>query len=351
VSQHDAGAQQRAASDLQAAENLLRSMQQQQTGDSLSNLAAQAQQMVQQQKDFANRLREAAKNGEGGDNAAGQMAQRRFGYGGRWNRDPYDPTRRAMPSSTSQQTNRLADEKEKMAGQLEQLQRDLQRQAQSLSGTQPDVSSKLRDALSGVEQQDLAAHMKKNADWIRQGYGSEAWVNEQSATLSLDQFNKRVQDARAAAENAQRGGAGQQGNETAQALQQLQELKRQLSQEAAQPGQRDAMGGGSMPGGRPAIAEAMQGLANLRQQLGPRAGRAYYDSEYAYRFLQDLAGADPNELSRRLNREVLPSLERLEVDLKRQAKLPPEGGRVAASEQTPEAYRDAVAEYFKKLSK
>jgi exonuclease VII large subunit len=206
VSQHDAGAQQRAASDLQAAENLLRSMQQQQTGDSLSNLAAQAQQMVQQQKDFANRLREAAKNGEGGDNSGSQMAQRRFGYGGRWNRDPYDPTRRAMPSSTSQQTNRLADEKEKMAGQLEQLQRDLQRQAQSLSGTQPDVSSKLRDALSGVEQQDLAAHMKKNADWIRQGYGSEAWVNEQSATLSLDQFNKRVQDARAAAENAQRGG-------------------------------------------------------------------------------------------------------------------------------------------------
>jgi hypothetical protein len=106
-----------------------------------------------------------------------------------------------------------------------------------------------------------------------------------------------------------------------------------------------------MPGGRPAIAEAMQNIASLRQQLGPRSGRAYYDSEYAYRFLNDLQDADPGELAARLNREVLPALQRLEVDLKKQAKMPPDAGRVAASEPTPDPYGDAVAEYFKKLSK
>jgi hypothetical protein len=326
-------------------------MQQRQSGDSLSGLSAQAQQMLQQQKDFANRLRETtSKNGNSASADSDSTGQRRYGYGGRWNRDPYDPTRRAMPSSRTQQTDQLASEKEKMAEQLEQLQRDVQRQAQRMSGEQPDASSKLREALNGIQQQDLAAHMKKNADWIRQGYGAEAWVNEQSATLALDQFNKQMQEARASAENAQNGTPGQRGGESSRALQQVEELKRQLSQQAAQPGQQNR-GGGMMPGGRPAIAEAMQGLATLRQQLAPRSGRAYYDSEYAFRYLQDLEGADPNELSRRLNSEVLPTLERLEVDLKREAKTQPEGGRVAASETAPDTYKDAVAEYFKRLSK
>ena len=248
-----------------------------------------------------------------------------------------------------------------MADQLEQLQRQIQRQARNTAGTQPDVSAKLRDALSNVQQQDLAAHMKKNAEWIRQGYGPEAWVNEQGATMSLDQFNRQMQQARAAAQNAPQGSPGQQDSDTARALQQVEQLRRQLGaqqagqqvggQQAGQPGQPDNRNGGAMPGGRPAIAEAMQNLANLRRQLASRNGRAYYDSEYAFRFLQDLDGADPAELTERLNREVLPSLERLEMDIKREGKAPPDGGRLAASEPTPDIYRDAVAEYFKKLSK
>jgi hypothetical protein len=356
VSQHDAGAQQRAASDLQAAENRLRNLQQRQAGDSVDELAAQAQQMLQQQKDFSNRVRQAAsqaaRSGPPSDSAI-----RRYMYGGRWNRDPNDPSRRAFPSAATRQTDQLADEKARMADQLEQLQRQIQRQARNAASAQPDLSAKLRDALSDIEQQDLAARMKKNSEWIRQGYGAEAWVNEQSATLGLDQFNQQMQQARAAAQNSpQQANSGQQDPETARALQQVEQLRRQLGQasqagQAGQPGQQNARGGGPMPGGSPAIAEAMQNLASLRQRLASRNGRAYYDSEYAFRFLQDLEGADPAELTKRLNREVLPSLERLEMDIKREAKAPPDGGRLAASEPTPDTYRDAVAEYFKKLSK
>lgn len=105
-----------------------------------------------------------------------------------------------------------------------------------------------------------------------------------------------------------------------------------------------------LPGGNPAIAEAMQNMASLRRQLAPRGSRAYYDSEYAFRFLNDLQGADPSELAARLNREVLPALQRLEVDLKREAKTPPGAGRIAAPEPAPDKYSDAIAEYFKKLS-
>ena len=351
VSQHDASAQQRAAADLQAAEQQLREMQRQQAGNSISNLAAQAQDMLEHQKDFSNRLRQAAssQNGEGNDSDA---ANDRFAYGGRWNRDPYDPTRRSLPSGTNRQIDRLADEGQQMADQLDRLQRAVQHQAQSLAGGQPQVSSKLRDAVSGIQQQDLASHMKKNADWIRQGYAKETWVNEQGATLTLDQFNRQMQEAEQLARNTQpANGNGQPGDDTERALQQVEQLRRDLSQQSSQPGNSTARSGGMMPGGRPAIAEAMQNIASLRRQLGPRSGRAYYDSEYAYRFLNDLQNADPGELAARLNREVLPALQRLEVDLKKQAKMPPDASRLAASEPTPEAYSDAVAEYFKKLSK
>jgi hypothetical protein len=372
VSQHDSSAQQRAAADLQAAAQQLREMQRQQAGNSISDLAAQAQDMLQHQKDFSNRLRQAAsaQNSEG--NASDNASERRYGYGGgRWNRDPYDPTRRSLPGGSNRQIDRLADEKQQMSQQLEQLQRQVQRQAQNLAGGQPQVSSKLRDAVSGIQQQDLASHMKKNADWIRQGYAAETWVNEQGATMALDQFNRQMQEAQQLAQNAGPGkGGAQPGDDTQRALQQVEDLRRQLSQQAAQRGSQGgqanqtgqpgsqsgqpsndaARNGGAMPGGNPAIAEAMQNMASLRQQLGPRSGRAYYDSEYAYRFLQDLQGADPSELAARLNREVLPTLQRLEVDLKRQGKMPPDAGRVAAPEPTPANYADSVAEYFKKLS-
>jgi hypothetical protein len=274
------------------------------------------------------------------------MFRRRYGYN-----DPYDPARRGLPSGTNSETEQLAKEKEQMANDLERLQRQIQRQSQAAQGDQPDVSSKLRDALITLEQSDLASHMKRNSDWIRQGYGAESWVNEQSSTAALDQANRQIQEARAASERAQGKGGRQGGDEMQRAVQQVQQLQRQLRQEAANPSQADDPSGGATPGGRPAISEAMQNLANLRQRLSSRGGRAYYDSEYAFRFLQDLQGADPNELSRRLNREVLPTLERLEVELKRQGNAPPEGGRVAAAENAPETYRDAVAEYFKKLSK
>lgn len=66
----------------------------------------------------------------------------------------------------------------------------------------------------------------------------------------------------------------------------------------------------------------------------------------------NLSGASPTELSERLNREILPALERLELQLRR--KLDEKGlGQVrsAGSEPVPTGYADAVADYFRRLSK
>jgi hypothetical protein len=59
-----------------------------------------------------------------------------------------------------------------------------------------------------------------------------------------------------------------------------------------------------------------------------------------------------NELSQRISREVLPSMERLELELRR--KLDEKNAdqvRSAGSETIPQGYSDAVADYFRKLGK
>jgi len=64
------------------------------------------------------------------------------------------------------------------------------------------------------------------------------------------------------------------------------------------------------------------------------------------------AYTNPDELSRRLSHEVLPGLERLELELRR--KLDEKNSdqvRSAGTETIPPGYSDKVADYFRKLSK
>ena len=74
--------------------------------------------------------------------------------------------------------NLLAKDKEKLGGDLEQLQRQMQSQAQNMQAEQPGVSSQLRKALSGAEQDELALRMKKTAEWMRDGFGSRNYALE-----------------------------------------------------------------------------------------------------------------------------------------------------------------------------
>ena len=68
--------------------------------------------------------------------------------------------------------------------------------------------------------------------------------------------------------------------------------------------------------------------------------------------MQHLTGAESGLLDARLSREAVISLERLEVELNKRAEQQrAQGTRTGATEASPEKYRDAVAEYFKKLSK
>ena len=99
------------------------------------------------------------------------------------------------------------------------------------------------------------------------------------------------------------------------------------------------------------VQSAIDQLNYLRGRLDPRdrALRSYVDDTLgSLRLLH----ADPNVLQSTIGQDAVTRLERLEVELaRRSGELQQlEGARLRAPEDSPEKYRDAVAEYFRKLS-
>jgi hypothetical protein len=396
VTEHDPAAMQRAAAALNKAQDLMAGLERKQAGDSINDLAQQAEALAEHQKDFVNRMKQEFPGpAYPGMTPFSDTPRRRFAY---------EPTQRP----TNPTTQALATEKDKMAEQLQQLEQQIRDRAQALAGGQPDATSKMRSALSEVEQKDLTLHMKKNADWIRKGWGQQVAPDEENMAQSLDDMKRELEQAQAMLKDGSQGGGkpGSGDSKSAQALADIQRLRQQLEQQAQagsqgraksgqpgnQPGQGNSpqdmeraansgqeqegmspgrpqrgsgVGGGSLalPGqpGDPtmarggdfdpdAIRDSLRQLDGVRQRFGDRSDPNWKDIGSVIRELEQINMAQPGLLAARLNQELLPALERLEIEVKRQADQEGNAARSAKPENAPEGYRDAVAEYFRKLS-
>jgi hypothetical protein len=398
VSGHDSTAERRAAEQLAEAQNLLNKALGTQAGNSASEMAQRAQEIASAQRDLARRMRQMY-------GAEGESESRRSGSGEGGEEMPQmnDPNarrgyRRYYPGiqprrEPTQEEKQIAGEKEKLAQQLEQLQQQMQKQAESLAGTQPDLGRKLRNALSDAEQKELALRMQKNGELLRQGYGDRNLEMEGSVTMALDDLTRELRDIQQALKAGGQGDRSDQGNREAETLARLRSLRESLErsqpngqggqqsgqqqggqQSGQQPGQQNgsqqggSQQGGSQQGGsrqggtyspnggggagidRRGLQDAISGLNSLRGRLDPsdRAFRGYVDNTLGS--LRTL-NADPRLLDSAISQDAVTSLERLEVELGRRLGEQGAGGaRTGAPEASPEKYRDAVAEYFKKLS-
>jgi hypothetical protein len=261
---------------------------------------------------------------------------------------------------TTQQEKSLAGQKENLARQLEELERQIQEQAQGMAGAQPDASSKLRSALSDAQQKELALRMKKSGEWIRDGYGSRTVGQEDSVTDGAEQLSRQLRDAQQALKAGDQSGQNGQSDAAARALSRLRSLREQLERSSAQQQGQNAQNGSNAATGGPGPAigndyaglpDAIRQLSGLRQQVGARDRQLRDEIDGALWSLNRMYGARSGLLDSRISHEVLPSLERLEVELSRRVGNEGENARTAASESAPEKYRDAVAEYFKRLSR
>ena len=380
----------RAAESLQEAEQMLNGMRQQQASSQVSELSQRADKLDQQQRDFANRLKQTFGDEMNGISRSGQNA-------------------------TRQQAQQLADEKDKMAKDVEQLEKDMQKAARDMAGTQPDASNRIRGALSEMQQNEVRLRTKYSADNIRRGYGPYMVDREAPITRALDNVSQDLKDA----QNALRQGVDQATaqNGTERSLQQLERMRSQMER-MARPGQQGGQQqggqqqggqqqGGQQAGGQPgggqpggnqyggqyggygqlgvnrqfagpatqygrfapegmynlpdgrqwdagsAIRDYTSELNDMREQFkdNPDISKQIADVERDLSRLQvgDISSA---ELQNRLNHVVLPNLEALEVEMRRQTDTQ-SGDQVhsGATDRVPPGFTDAVAEYFRKLSK
>ena len=220
--------------------------------------------------------------------------------------------------------------------------------------------------MSDIQQNETKMRMQYSARWIRDGQGQLMVDREGPITQALDQMSKDLK----AAQSALNANGGQSGNKEAeQSLARLERLRSQMQQmaQAAQNGQGGQQGGnqqggnqaggnqnggGTQAGGRNSggnrgrfggfgrfqqegifdvpdvqyadpgaiVRDAQMQLNDLREQYrdNPDLGREIQDLSRDLSRLQVGQTASP-ELDARIGREILPKLEALEVQLRRQA--------------------------------
>jgi hypothetical protein len=196
--QESEAAARRAADRLKEATDMLGGMRQQQASSKVDALADEASRLAQEQRDQADRTRKM------------------FGQLG-------DGTQ-----STIQDKRKLADERQGLADDMGKLEKNLQDTARQLStDRQTAASTKLRDALSDMQQSDLRARIQRGADWMRRGIDPNANGAEPEIAAGMQRLEKAMHDAQQAMGNApQQGNDSQQGLETA--LNRVEQLRNQM---------------------------------------------------------------------------------------------------------------------------
>jgi hypothetical protein len=378
---------------------MMNGMRQQQASSQVDDLSQRADGLRDQQKDFEQRLKQAFGDGQQGRTGA-QM----------------------RPGITQQR--QLAEEKDKMAQAVDQLERDMQKAARDLAGTQPAASARVRDGLSDIQQNETKMRMQYSSRYIREGQGQLMVPREAPITQSLEQLSRDLKAAQAAVnpnaqpgsdknggmeqelarlerlrsqmqemqQRAQQNGQGKQGGQGQQGGQNGQGKQGGQGQQGGQQQGQGQQGGGQQGGGQPGGQQAGgrlgggfgNGLGRFQQEgifepnVGPGSmepGNLVRDAQAQMNGLRDRVQGDPElsrdvqdlsrdlsrlsvgntaseELEARIAREILPKLEALEVQLRRSAAETQSGQvRSGGADRVAPGYTDAVAEYFRKLSK
>lgn len=365
----------------QVAEDQQRSMQQ-----SFESMSAQAEELYQNQLWQEQQLQEAVKR------ALADRAERR----------------QATSGLSREQEAELAQEKRAMSEDLQGLTRDIHATAERFREQSPEAVRELEEARDVINKTQLEERLNVAAEYI--AYGAAPFIagSESAVTRALDEIRKNLRDAQAAAEGAELPGLNDDLDRT---LAQTRDLRRELEQLTRQgdqagmgeqsgdrqpgqdqqgqsPGQQSGQGqdqggeGQSYAGGGPGD---WNGYANRgRYDINPadwdRFGRNLNDTARAIRDVipdlrnQDLtaeeidairdltsqleqrfAFSDTNRNEGILQEEYISALtllEQLELRLDAGARnKEPANVRSTATEPVSEEYKDAVAEYYRRLSR
>jgi hypothetical protein len=224
----------RAAERLQEAGDMLAQMRRKQTGSEVDDLAQQANALAQNEEDFMNRLRQK--------------------FGGEAGADRSEAENRRL-------SEQMANEKQRLREQMQGLEHGMQKTARDMSSTQPGASSKMREAISTLQQDEVESRMKRAEDMIRRGRASYAVMSEATVLRALNDVKDKLSEAQSA---MSRTPNQEQGLERAlaQAAKLRQSMERATASNAKQPGRRPGNG-----------AEGQQQASNGSPQKGQAPGQ------------------------------------------------------------------------------
>jgi hypothetical protein len=410
----------RSAEQLRQATDLLGGVQQQQASSKMDSLAKEANRLSKQERDQADHIRSLGSRGDDSDQQGGSLTQEQI-------------------VSKVQERNKLSGERQQLSDDLSKLEKGMRDAARELAPNQPNAASKLRDALSDMDQSDLSNRVQRTADWLRRGINPNSNGTENEIGTDLQHLSDQVRQAQQGMGKDKPLPGPTQGDRTA-ALDHLERLRNQLesltrgqnasgsqsgqggqkgqqSTRLGQNGQQGQQGTGASesagdryglgqdnrtdPGGGRSgdvgnndsggggtgtvwgnINTGNNRFDRTRRPVAPDnsgiaagAERAYQGGIDELNQLRHLAQKDPAELKEvqdliremqrldpkrfpgnpelveQLHTQVLGSVDRLELQLRRDGEDPLSQAHSGKSMTVPPGYQDAVAEYFRRLSK
>ena len=197
VSQGQNGADARRAADrLQQATRMLEGLRQQQGSDQLDSLVQEADRVAGEEHDQSARIRRIF----GQRSPAGSQPESGDAGGG------------------GDETAKLADSRQLMAGDLSRLEKAAQDAARQLESGNRDAASKLHQALGEIDGSNLQSHLQHSAESMRLGLPPDDSL-ESSISAEIDSFDRRMHEADQARK-------GQQSPDDV--LERLERLRRQV---------------------------------------------------------------------------------------------------------------------------
>jgi hypothetical protein len=357
----------RAAERLREATNLLGGTQRQQNSGRLDTLATEADRLANEQRNQSDRIRDLSRAPANGSGA----------------------------SSTQDTPQTLADDRQRLSDDLGRLEKEMRDAVRDLSSGDRAAASKLRDALRELDQSDLDTRIQRSADMLRRDMNPDRNGSESQIASDLQRLGQQARDARQAL------GSGQQPGDSQSALDQVQNLRNRLealdrnfSGRNASGGRQDGTGtrtgavgdfvnrgGGAYNG---PVYGGMNTGSNLGQLPSPPSPESYpIPPERAYRegvaeldrlrqtvkddpealrqvqeLIREMQRLDPSRfpgnpaLVEQLHDQVLGDVDKLELQLRR-TQDGKQAGQVRSTDSlpVPAGYEDAVADYFRRLSK
>lgn len=357
----------RAAERLKEARDLLAGLRQQQAAGSVDDLARQAEAIASRQQESNAKMRRA------------------FGA----------PGQQQAQGATREQAEELAREKEQLANDYQRLEADMGTAARNTTATNRPLSSKLRETLGQVQQNEINNRLRLSADYLRTGKGTAAAMRDAVTTQALNNLRDQLREIQKSVGSGQQGAGDKDRQALEQALAQTERLRKEMERgmqsgrpsrdlpsraqgarsqgagqqpgdsQTAQPGEgqpgqigprANGRQNGLQPGPGPAWGDAGDFVRNYRYTLrelenNPQVGKDLRDTiQNMYRLDPRLSPGNP-ELMNRIESQMLTGVEQIELQLRRL--LDDQGGAVrsGSAEPVPQGYADAVAEYFRRLSK